>query len=481
MTNLNVQDTLFLSLETPEAPMHIGLLMTCKLPKGASPDFMQELHASLARFAVNSEPFNLRLVEKKGFGRYRPSWEVADEIDLEYHLRHEALPWPGGQRELGLAISRLHSFPLERSRPLWEFTLIEGLRPDRFAIYLKIHHSLGDGIGMINKVAGALAESPRGLSVPPWAAAPSARVTARSTQSADEDWRRLFQELLASISGSGKRAKGTPLIPRGPRCVLNGNSTGRRRLATQELSLPRIKAIAKAADASVNDVVLAVCSGALRAYLERFDRIPKDSLLATVPVALPRPEGATIGSAVASIHGAIATDQADPRKRLLAIRKAMRDAKEEFRVVPLSLQKAINSVGMQVMMMVPKRENTDPERAAFTNLTISNIPGPSQRLYFRGAEVDGMYPLSVLAGDQRLNITVLSYRKQLHFGLVACPDTLPKVQYLATQLPVALHELEAAMGLGRASGRKVAARRRVRRAPAPSAPKARRRAAPATR
>jgi len=447
MVKLSTQDTLFLTLETPEAPMHIGILMTCKLPKGASPDFMQKLHGRLVRFAVDSEPFNLRLVEKRGLGKYSPSWEVAREADLEYHLRHEALPWPGGQRELGLAISRLHSLPLERSRPLWEFTLIEGLRPDRFALYLKVHHSLGDGVSLINKVAATLAESPRGLSLPPWSAPRTARVTVKPTQSADDDWRRFFEELLANVGRPRTRARNAPLIPRGPRCLLNGNSTSRRRLATQDLSLPRIKAIARAANATVNDVVLAVCSGALRAYLAKFDRIPKDSLLATVPVALPRPEGDTLGSAVASIHTALATNQRDPRKRLVAIRKAMREAKDEFKVMPVSLHKAINSVGMQVMMLVPKRENTDPERAAFTNLTISNVPGPAQRLYFCGAEVDGMYPLSVLAGDQRLNITVLSYRRHLHFGLVACPDTMPSVQYLALQLPVALRELEAALEL----------------------------------
>lgn len=434
--------------------MHLGLLMTCRLPKGAAPDFMQELQVRLARFAADSEPFNLQLVERRRLGQYAPSWEIAKQVDLEYHLSHEALPWPGGQRELGLAISRLHSLPLERSRPLWEATLVEGLRPDRFALYLKIHHSLGDGVGLINKVAGGLATSARGVSVPPWTEPPTARATARPKQSADEDWRRFFAEALGNVGRTLTRARSGQLIPRGPRCVLNGDSTGRRRVATQELSLPRVRAIARAADATVNDVVLAVCSGALRAYLAQFDRIPKESLLVTVPVALPRPEGETRGNAVASIHAAIATQQRDPRKRLLAIRDAMREAKEEFKVMPVSLHKAINSAGMQLMMMIPQRETANPERATFTNLTISNVPGPTQRLYFCGAEVDGLYPVSVLAGDQRLNITVLGYDKRLHFGLVACPDTLPSVQYLALQLPVALRELEAALkGTARAKGK----------------------------
>jgi diacylglycerol O-acyltransferase len=458
MVKVNTQDSLFLSLEKPDAPMHLGALIVCRLPRGAGPDFMQELHTRLGRCAVDREPFNLRLVESRGLARY--SWKVADEVDLEYHLRHEALPWPGGERELGLAISRLHSVPLERSRPLWEFTLIEGLRPDRFALYLKIHHALSDGVGLLDKLASGFAASPRGLSLPPWSAPPVRAPKPKPTQSADADWQHFFAELLATIGRGGRGPHGPPLIPRGPSCLLNGNGTGRRRVATQDLPLARVKAIAREADATVNDVVLALCSGALRAYLAKFDRVPTESLLATVPVAMPRASGETIGSSVASIHTALATTVADPRRRLLAIRDSMRAAKEEFKVMPASLHRAVNSLGMQLMTLMPQRPNRDLEHASFTNLTVSNVPGPMQGLYFRGAQIEAMYPLSVLAGDQRLNITVLSYRDRLHFGLVACPDTLPSVQYIAVQLPAALRNLEAAMAGARRRRGEAGSRRR---------------------
>jgi WS/DGAT/MGAT family acyltransferase len=451
MVTINTQDTMFLQLEAPDAPMHIGLLMTCRLPKRAGENYMQQLHAKLAKVHAENPPFNLRLAQRKGLGNRAPRWEIDEDVDLEYHLRHEALPWPGGQRELGLAISRLHSVPLERTRPLWECTLIEGLQPDRFALYLKLHHSLGDGVGLMNQIARALAETPNGASLPPWAAPDVSKVEPKPTLAVDEDWQRFFQELLAAIRGTGPdRKKGAPLIPRGPRCILNGDTTGRRRLATQDLSLARIKAIAKAADATVNDVVLAVCSGALRDYLRKIDRLPQDSLLVTVPVALTRAAGQESGNSVASINATLATDLRSPWKRLLAIRDGMRARKEEFRTVPSALHRAINSIGMQVMMRLPKGGNADPEKCAFSNLTISNVPGPRQRLYFQGAEVEGLYPVSVLTGDHRLNVTVLSYRDHLFFGLLACPDTLPSVQFLATQLPVALAELEAAVPGARA-------------------------------
>lgn len=444
MAKLSTLDALFLRLESPESPMHVGLLMICRLPPRAPADYLQQLHARLARSPVESEPFNLRLARSGGLARLAPAWEVASPVDIEYHLRHEALPWPGGERELGLVISRLHSLPLERSRPLWECTLIEGLQPDRFALYIKVHHALGDGVGLMQRVVGGLAESPRGASLPPWSAPASTPPPARPTHAADDDWRRFFKELLAALDTSKPKARrAAPIVPRGPRCVLNGSTTGRRRLATQSLSLPRIVALARAAEATVNDVVLAVCGGALRAYLSRFDRVPKDSLLVTVPVALPRADAGMVGTSVASIYTGLATNLRSPRQRLLAIRDAMRSAKEEFRVVPASLHRAIGTLGMQAMLMVPKRENTDPDKAAFTNLAISNVPGPRQRLYLHGSEIEAMYPLSVLTGDHRLNITVLGYRDQLHCGLVACPDTLPGVQHLALQLPVALEALEA--------------------------------------
>jgi diacylglycerol O-acyltransferase len=208
-----------------------------------------------------------------------------------------------------------------------------------------------------------------------------------------------------------------------------------------------VKAIAKAADATVNDVVLALASGALRGYLQEFDHVPTDPLLASVPVALPRAAGQTMGSSVAAVHSSLATNLKSPRERLLAIRDGMRAAKDEFKRLPTSVSRFINSVGMFAMTLIPRQQNADPDKSTFTNLTISNVPGPKEPLYLHGAELDCMYPVSVLAGDQRVNITVLGYHDELFFGLIACPDTLPSVQRIAVRLPQALDELEAAMGL----------------------------------
>ena len=464
MARLNAQDASFLILESPDSPMHIAFLLTLRLPPGASPAYLQDLYAKLLRYPVDAEPFNLLLVQREGIGRLAPQWKLADTVDLDYHLRHIALPWPGGERELGLAISRMHSRPLLRTRPLWECTLIEGLRPGRFALYLKIHHALADGVGLMQQITQSLSASPRGRSLPPWSTRATARVPAsRPTVSADEEWRNFFQGLREELGKERGKRKSVSNIPRGPRCIINGDSTGRRRFATQRLPLDRVKAIARAADATVNDVVMAVCSGALRDYLAAFDRIPADPLIASIPVALPRPEGQSTGNSVAAVHAPIATDLADPKARLLAIRDATREAKADFNRIPASLNRAISSVGMYAMSLMPKPSGGDPDKASFSNLTISNVPGPRQKLYFRGAEVDGMFPVSVLAGDQRLNITVLGYDEHLHFGLIACPDTLPSMQRVAVALPVALQDLELAMGLAPAKRAAARARSALRR------------------
>ncbi|MBL0089952.1 MAG: wax ester/triacylglycerol synthase family O-acyltransferase [Ideonella sp.] len=444
MNRLNSQDASFLLLETPSSPMHIGFLLTFGMPAGAPDDYMQRLHEKLARFPVDAAPFNQKLAHPDGLGRLAQSWVTDEAVDLDYHLRHEALPWPGGERELGMAISRLHSLPLERSRPLWECTLIEGLEPRRFAVYLKIHHSMADGVGLMEQITRALATSPRGRSVPLWST-PLAEPAPRPTQAADDDWRHFLQGVVADLVKPPAKPRSQSAIPRGPRCLINGPTTSQRRFATQSLPLARVKALAAAAEATVNDVVLALCGGVLRDYLEVYDRVPVVPLIASVPVALPRPKGQIGGNSVASLYALLGTHLRDPRKRLLSIRDAMRDAKAEFNRLPTSLSRTISSVGMLLMMALPKKENTDPNWATFTNLTISNVPGPRQPLYFHGARMDGMYPVSVLAGDHRLNITVLGYCDHLHFGVIGCPRTMPKVQHVATGLPAALQALETAM------------------------------------
>jgi diacylglycerol O-acyltransferase / wax synthase len=456
MVKMGLQDASFLRLESPTTPMHIGFLLTFKLPPKAPRDYMQRLHEKMQRFAVDSPPFNYRVAPAKSRLEV-PQWEVVEHVDLEYHLRHEALPAPGTERELGLVMSRLHSQPLEPSRPMWELYFIEGLEGARFGVYLKIHHSLIDGMMLMERMVRTLADSPRGKNLPPWAL-PAPTVDAqRPVDDAGDAWRKWLQDLFKTPRDKSKK-KPAGLL-QAPRTLLNGPISGRRRFATQVLDLGRVKALAKAAGATVNDVVMALCSGVLRQYLDEIDSIPDLPLVASIPVALPREQGQSSGNSVGGISTAIASHLADPRQRLASIQQSMREAKIELQKTPPAVSRALNSFGMYIVSLVP--QNGPSDRAPFTNLTISNVPGPRESLYLDGAEMDGLYPISVLAGEQRLNITLLGYRDQLFFGITGCPDKLPHLQRIAVLLPEALDELEAVFGLQ--PRRRAAAAPRARR------------------
>lgn len=444
MDPIKTQDLAFLAVEARGNPMHIGFLLRFKLPAGATRDFMQQLHADMARWPVDRAPFNLRIESRGLAGRFKPRWETVEKVDLEYHLRHSALPWPGGEAELGELVSRVHAHPLDLSRPLWVMYLIEGLANREFAIYLKIHHTLTDGVALMDIVARSLALTPRGEWRPIWTDPLRAAPPAGPAPDDAATWGQFLEVLVQRDPPDARRDKPAAGMPRGPACLLNGAVSRRRRYATQTLPIERFKAIGRATESTLNDVLLTVCAGALRDYLKEFDQIPAAPLIATIPVALPRPEGQVAGNAVGSLHVAIATQIADPRRRLIAIRDAVRGAKDDFNKLPLSLNRAINAVGMLVVAVLPTPGKTGDSQP-FTNLTISNLPGPRETLWLRGAELVAMYPVSVLPSDHRLNITVLGYRDQLHFGLIGCPDGLPSLQKIAVALPRALRELELAM------------------------------------
>lgn len=442
MPKMNLQDASFLSLESDLTPLHITMLMTFHLPKGARRNYIGQLRAHLLDFPVHAEPFNYKLAPAPSAARL-PSWEIDDAVDLDYHLRHHLLARPGGERELGALVSQLHSEPLDQARPLWEFHLIEGLAVRRFALCLKIHHALADGMSLMHIIERMLAKTARGKGRPPWAAVPVNKEPTAASGSKLEEWRPLFESML---QGAGKRGtRKAPPLPRGPRSMLNGSITGQRRFATQRLPLARVKAVATAADATVNDVVLAICSGALRAYLEEHDTLPDRALVAGIPISLPRDESRAAGNSVGGLVVSIASDIADPRRRLEAIRESTRDAKTRNRLIPVSINRTIAAIGNYLMSVRP-RDSSEAmaDRTRVLNLVISNVPGPAKPRYMYGALLEGIYPASVLMLDQRLNITLLSCRGDLNFGLIGCPDRLPHLQRIAVLIPEAMQELEQA-------------------------------------
>jgi WS/DGAT/MGAT family acyltransferase len=475
---LNLLDLSFVLMETRQTPMHVAGLQTFRLPEGAPRDFPRQFYEYLRGFPVTAAPFNYRL---RGFGGAAlvPSFEVLDRIDLDYHLRHSALPYPGGERELGVLVSRLHSNSMDMERPLWEVHLIEGLQGDRFALYAKLHHSLADGVsgvGLLN-YAPTAADS----RVPPiWAAERPRRQ--RSTAgpvgplqmlpAVLKDQVQALPSLLQGLYGSAKAAIGLKVDPdftslaETPRTVFNANITPQRRVATQTTSIARMKAIGAAAGGSLNDVLLTACSGALRRYLIEIGELPRPSLIASVPVALAREEGQAGGNAISFANVRLATDVEDVRERFEVIRRSSIAGREYLKQMSRTAL-----IDYTVLISSPQMFTRVPGIGArippIYNVIISNVPGPREKMYFGGAEMEAYYPISALAHGQALNITVMSYAGGLYFGFTACPDRVPRVQRLAVYTGEALDELEAVFAApakaraGPKGGKRTAAKSRL--------------------
>jgi diacylglycerol O-acyltransferase / wax synthase len=451
---LKTLDAGFFLVEKPEAPAHFGPLLILSRPTEAGPNFVSELVKSWRSSTAFAEPFNYLLRM-----RPRPAWEVlADkEIDLDYHLRHSALPAPGGELELGMLISRLHSHPLDRSRPLWECHVIEGLENNRFAIYLKLHHGQMDGMGAVQLMSRVFSPDPeKRNTLPPWSIGlekarrdrsvlsrnfekmVSAGKTARSIPDAATNLMKLYLGAL-----TGRRDAATAPFE-APRTILNGRIGQPRRYATQHFSLARFKAIAVAAEVTVNDVFLAVCSAALRTYLAKQGDLPKKSIIAQVPVSIRAKGDASVGNSVAFIFVELGTQIADPVERLKLIHTSSEAGKAIHYNLPKSSIEPYTMLlqGPYISQVIMNLGGHIPPAA---NLVISNVPGPKERIYCDGARIEQIYGPSVLFHGQALNITISSYADEVNLGFTACRQSVPNMQNIALSTSAALAELEQAL------------------------------------
>jgi WS/DGAT/MGAT family acyltransferase len=451
-------DAAWLLVEKPEQPVHVACLAICSKPEGAPRGYLRDWVDRWRECRHFAPPFNYR---------YRPGivpmWEVLDDadIDLEYHLRHSALPEPGGERELGVLVSRLHSHRLDRRRPLWECHVIEGLEHGRFALYVKMHHSQVDGVGGIRMVQRCFTPDAAERDLPPiWSVGMGGRAAAageareRAPRQAPAE---LLREQLDTLRPLGKAMRellrearsesgSEAAVPfQAPKSVLNGRIHGPRRFATQHYELARIKRLAKRAGATVNDVFVALCAAALRRYLMERHELPTATLTAGLPMSI-RPAGdAAVGNAFSMIFARLHTDIRDPLERLEAIGRSARAAKARVEQLPRA---AVNHYTMLSMgpYMLQLMLGLGGYSRPLSNIVISNVPGPPDTLYFNGARVEEFYPVSLLFNGQALNISVVSYAGQFNLGFTGCRDSLPSMQRLAVYTGEALEELEQALG-----------------------------------
>jgi diacylglycerol O-acyltransferase len=443
---MKLGDAGFLVAEKSDRGAQVSMLTRWSLPDGAKEDFVTSLVERWRTCRNFAEPFNMRV--KPGV---IPDWEVLspDKIDLEYHLRHSALPKPGGERELGMLASRLHSTLLDRDRPLWELHVIEGLENDEFAIFFKVHHAQMDGMGAIRLVERVLSPSPDTRDMPAfWEVAP------KSSGSDESSWIRFPKvsdvKRLSEVGGLAKALLELQLSGKSdnaaafgaPKTVLNVPLKAPRRVATQCFEVSRMSRLAKKLGVSLNDVVLSVSAGALRSYLIEHAELPKKSLTAGIPVSIRDDDAA--GNAISFIIAKLHTDIADPIERVRAINRSTTLAKERFKKLSSRMTQELFGSLVMAPHFGLAALNLGGRGAQVFNLMISNVPGPKEFLYLEGARMEVFYPISAVIDGLALNITFLSYAGRYAAGFTACREAVPHMQHIAVAAGEALDELEAA-------------------------------------
>jgi diacylglycerol O-acyltransferase len=454
MNRLSPIDAAFLRMESKRTPMHVGAMMTFKLPADAPADFCQQLVQQMRSKPFMPDPFSSRLARGR-FGRRLPAWEDS-EVDMEYHLRHSALPFPGGEKELGVLVARMHSHPLDLSRPLWECHVIEGLEGNRFALYFKAHHCAIDGVGAMRMVQNWLSKDPNDRSgVGPWTVLERKRTTrakptlrervstpARSAAAQLRGLQDLVRNLAAMVQGDDSSVR---LALKVPRSLFNQRISQQRRLGTQILSLKRLRAVAEAERVTVNDVLLAVVGGAFRRYLQAQDALPERGLIASVPMGLARSDD-TAGTAAVGFITPLGTELEDPAERLRWIHRVTARGKHDLSSMPAAAQSQFALLGI-APLLIGQVTGVLPKLPPLFNCVVSNVVLSKDPMYLMGAELEAMYPVSFLFDGYALNVTLVGYRDGVAVGFLGCRDAIPSLQKLAIHSGEALAELEAAVGV----------------------------------
>ncbi|MFK7751550.1 MAG: wax ester/triacylglycerol synthase family O-acyltransferase [Sedimentitalea sp.] len=464
MKQLSGIDATFLYMETDQTPMHVAGLTLYDLPKGFRGSFHKHF-TTFFKTRVHLIPiFGMKLA-KAAFEIDHPGWVDAGELDFDYHIQSAKLDKPGNMKQLEDLVAGLHSERLDRKRPLWQFTVIEGLEGRKAALYSKVHHAAVDGgAGMvITQALYDVTENPREVKpaepkqperVP---TAPERAIlsfhdvvsnVARQQLTMMENVPKMMGQMADMVAPllSGKVGLPQMLAPRTP---FNTTIEAKRSYAARSISLPEVKALGKATGAKLNDVVMAITSGALRAYLSKKQSLPDAALVAFVPISMREMGNTDINNQVFGMNVPLATNYGDPLKRLEKIKQesgasktlatgAKEAALKDFTIVgaPTLLP------GLMQLYGATKLADYMPQ---VVNLTISNTMGPPFPLYCAGAKVSALYPVSIPTHGVGLNVTVQSYLDHLDLGVTADFKSVPDVDVFADLFVASFEELKKAV------------------------------------
>jgi len=447
---------MFLYGESRETMMHVGSLLPFSVPEDAPPTMLREIIEEVRDAQQLNPPWNLKLRNPHFLKHPMPAWVETDEVDTEYHIRRSALPSPGSQRELGILVSRLHAIPIDFSRPPWEAHLIEGLQNGQFALYAKMHHSLVDGFTAAKILARSFSTDPKERT--PLFFNQAAPERAHRPSSGGSRLKALAHALSVQLGAAREVSASVIEIARAlrsgdeelvgpyqaPMSILNGRIGRNRRFATQQYSLDHVKGLAKALGGTLNDLVLALCSASLRRFLMELGKLPEKPLIAMLPVSLRSDTDPGGGNAVGALLASLATDVADPVARAKTIVRSTTAGKDRLRRLSREAIMQMSALTMTPSGLQSITGTMGRVRPQF-NVCISNVPGPAHPLYFRGAQLEANYPMSIPIHGQALNITCTSYNGTLNFGFTGCRDTLPSMQRLAVYMGEGLAELDEAL------------------------------------
>lgn len=467
MDQLSSMDASFLHLETPETPMHVGSLMIFDLPEGYQGDYYEDVKEMLGKRLHLSALLNRKLAQMP-FQLAEPVWIEDDDIELDYHVRTVTLRRPGTMAQLEQLVARLHASLLDRSRPLWEMYVIDGLENGQVAFYTKAHHSGVDGKAGVELAKVLYDVSPKMREVPPprrkrAAAQYQLGVTEllqAAANNAAQQYRKLAELLptaakalgtAATVMASQRSQKGERSLSLGlaPKTVFNDSITNQRSYSTMSLPLADIKVLGKRVGGTVNTIVMAMCSIALQRFLAERGLLPKEALIAMVPVSLRAEGDKAMNNQVSAVRVDLATDIDDLPTRFKAIHASSEAAKAVVRELKPVLGVDVPITGSPWLMTglasLLGRSNLASRMPAAGNVLISNVPGPGQNLYMAGARMVHYFPVSIPYHGSALNITVHSYAGLLEFGLTACRRVLTQDESyeMIEHLRAALRAIEA--------------------------------------
>jgi diacylglycerol O-acyltransferase len=463
MERMSGIDAAFLYFETPNMHMHVVATIVfdpSTVPGGYSFDGVKEMIRSRLHLA---KPLRRKLATTP-LNLGQPVWIEDLDFDLDYHVRRIGCPSPGSEEQLSEIAGDIASRPLDRARPLWEVWIVEGLENGHVAAVAKMHHCTIDGVSGANMMVHFFDLEPEGSQLPQ----PDAEWKPDRKPSDLEligraildrayrplTWIRLVPRTIRAI-GSFALARrrnegpGMPTPLRAPRTSFNVSITPHRRVSFTHVPLDDVKSVKKAFGVTVNDVVIAICSGALRRYLESRNEMPERSLIASVPISVRTEEtgGAAGSNHVSAMFATLATDVDDPVERLQQIHEATKGAKEEHKAIGAALLTQWGELAAPITFSLAARTYAGLRLAekhpVVHNLVISNVPGPAFPLYFAGARLVALYPLGPIFDGAGLNITVVSHMDQLFFGLIGCREIVD-VWDIARQIPESFAELRKA-------------------------------------